>query len=87
MKWRRPRDCRRERLGDGTAGRDSTVLFTVSCPAFQMSPEDSATISMQPDTHSDYTFWLAWGPRLSLKQKRFLGGGGRSWARLSEREK
>lgn len=39
-----------------------------------MSPEDSATISMQPDTHSDYTFWLAWGPRLSLKQKQFGRG-------------
>lgn len=75
MKWRRPRDCRCERLGDGTTGRDSTVLFTVNCPAFQMSPEDTATISMQPDTHSDYTFWLAWGPRLSLKQKQFGGGG------------
>lgn len=72
--WHCPRK-RRESLGDGTTGRDSTALSLVNCPALQMSPEDTATIIIRADTQSDYTFWLAWWPWLSLKQKQ-LGGGG-----------
>lgn len=85
--WHCPRK-RRESLGDGTTGRDSTALSLVNCPALQMSPEDTATIIIRADTQSDYTFWLAWWPWLSLKQKQ-LGGGAvcRSWARLSEKKK
>lgn len=43
-----------------TTGKDDDAVFIVNWPAFQMSPEDTATISMQPDAHSDYTFWLGW---------------------------
>lgn len=43
-----------------TTGRDDDAVFIVNWPAFQMSPEDTATISMQPDAQSDYTFWLGW---------------------------
>lgn len=67
---------------------DSTALSLVNCPALQMSPEDTATIIIQADTQSDYTFWLAWWPWLSLKQKQLRGGAVcRSWARLSEKKK
>lgn len=71
-RWHCPRK-RRESLGDGTTGRDSTALSIVNCPALQMSPEDTVTINMQADTHGDYTFWLAWWLWLSIKQKQ-LGG-------------
>jgi hypothetical protein len=56
IKWHHPRTCPWERVGERTTGRNHDALFIVNCPAFWMSPEDTATINMQPDTHSDYTF-------------------------------
>lgn len=72
MKWHNPRNGQWERVGERTTGKDNDVLLSiVNCPAFQVSPEDTALISMQPDTHNDYTFWLGWWQELSLKQKQF----------------
>ena len=59
MKWHDPRNCHGERVGERRAGKDYDVLSTVNCPAFQMSPEDTATISMQPDS-AQWVHILAW---------------------------
>ena len=52
-RWERCFDKTWQREGlEGKGGREESGqrLFTVNCPAFQMSPEDIATISMQPDS-------------------------------------